>query len=159
MAERGLFGNRDQRGARGRDPYQAPQQGGYPQQGYAPQGGYVAQGGYAPQQGGYAPQGGYVPPTAGYQAGGYQPSAASNVTIRHPRTYQDVQNLIDRLKMREQVIVDFSTLNQQSVYRILDFLSGAIYALGGSVQQLRDNMFLFVPAGVAINVPPQFARR
>ena len=70
----------------------------------------------------------------------------SSVAISYPRTYQDVQNLIDRLRMREQVIVDFSNLNQQSVFRILDFLSGAIYALGGSVKQLRNNMFLFVPA-------------
>lgn len=140
MAERGYFGNQDARGfagRRSRDAYAAP--------GYAPQGGFAPQGGYVPQSG-YAPQGGYMPPT-------------NNVTIRHPRTYQDVQNLIDRLRMREQVIVDFSTLNQQSVFRILDFLSGAIYALGGSVQQLGENLFLFVPAGVAINVPPEFAGR
>lgn len=143
MAERGFFGNHDQRGmGRGRDVYQgAPQYG----QGYPQGGGSVPQGGYVPS-GGYVPQGGYAP-------------SGGNVTIRHPRTYQDVQNLIDRLKMREQVIVDFSTLNQQSVFRILDFLSGAIYALGGSVQQLRDNMFLFVPAGVAINVPTELGRR
>lgn len=147
MADREVYDSYGRRGMRGRGAYGAnPQQGvqgGYPPQA-APQGGYVPQGGY----GAYAPQAGY----------GYQP-AASNVTIRHPRTYQDVQNLIDRLKMREQVIVDFSTLNQQSVFRILDFLSGAIYALGGSVQPLGDNMFLFVPAGVAINVPTDFGGR
>ena len=57
--------------------------------------------------------------------------------------------------MREQVIVDFSTLNQQSVYRILDFMSGAIYALGGSIQQITRNIFLFAPSGVTITVPPQ----
>ena len=138
MADRGFFGGREPRGLsarRGREAYTPQQQ--YPQQG--------AQGGYAPQ-GGYVPQSGYAP-------------SANNVTIRYPRTYQDVQNLIDRLRMREQVIVDFSSLNRQSVFRILDFLSGAIYALGGSVQQLGENMFLFVPSGVAINVPPEFMRK
>lgn len=55
-----------------------------------------------------------------------QASGAGGVVIYSPRTYQDVQLLIDHLRMREQVIVDFSTLNQQSVYRILDFMSGAI---------------------------------
>ena len=142
MAERGFFGNRNDRGVssrRSRDTYVAPP---------AP-----PQGGYAPPQ---APAGGYVPQT-GY-AGGYA-QGTNNVTIRHPRTYQDVQNLIDRLRMREQVIVDFTTLDQRSVFRILDFLSGAIYALGGSVQQLGENLFLFVPAGVAINVPPDYNGR
>ncbi len=84
-----------------------------------------------------------------------QASGAGGVVIYAPRTYQDVQLLIDHLRMREQVIVDFSTLNQQSVYRILDFMSGAIYALGGSIQQITRNIFLFAPAGVTITVPPQ----
>lgn len=77
------------------------------------------------------------------------------VIIYSPRTYQDVQLLIDHLRMREQVIVDFSTLNQQSVYRILDFMSGAVYALSGSIQQITKNIFLFAPQGVTITIPPQ----
>ena len=66
-----------------------------------------------------------------------------------------MQLLIDHLKMREQVIVDFSTLNQQAVYRILDFMSGAIYALDGSIQQITKNIFLFASQGVTITIPPQ----
>ena len=88
----------------------------------------------------------YTQPSVG-QSGG--------VVIYSPRTYKDVQLLIDHLKMREQVIVDFSTLNQQSVYRILDFMSGAIYALDGSIQQITKNIFLFAPQGVTITIPPQ----
>lgn len=80
---------------------------------------------------------------------------SGGVVIYSPRTYKDVQLLIDHLKMREQVIVDFSTLNQQSVYRILDFMSGAIYALDGSIQQITKNIFLFAPQGVTITIPPQ----
>lgn len=89
----------------------------------------------------------YTQPAAYGQSGG--------VVIYSPRTYKDVQLLIDHLKMREQVIVDFSTLNQQSVYRILDFMSGAIYALNGSIQQITKNIFLFAPQGVTITIPPQ----
>lgn len=80
---------------------------------------------------------------------------SGGVVIYSPRTYKDVQLLIDHLKMREQVIVDFSTLNQQAVYRILDFMSGAIYALDGSIQQITKNIFLFAPQGVTITIPPQ----
>ena len=93
-----------------------------------------------------------------------QPSASmpmtsqGGVVIYSPSTYEDVQLLIDHLKMREQVIVDFSTLNQASVYRILDFMSGAIYALSGSIQQITKNIFLFAPAGVTITVPSGLGR-
>lgn len=89
----------------------------------------------------------YTQPAAYGQSGG--------VVIYSPRTYKDVQLLIDHLKMREQVIVDFSTLNQQAVYRILDFMSGAIYALDGSIQQITKNIFLFAAQGVTITIPPQ----
>lgn len=88
-----------------------------------------------------------------YTQQGYGQSGG--VVIYSPRTYKDVQLLIDHLKMREQVIVDFSTLNQQAVYRILDFMSGAIYALDGSIQQITKNIFLFAPQGVTITIPPQ----
>lgn len=86
-------------------------------------------------------------------------AGSGGVVINSPSTYEDVQLLIDHLKMREQVIVDFSAVNQTSVYRILDFMSGAIYALGGSIQQITKNIFLFAPAGVTITIPPQFNRR
>lgn len=79
--------------------------------------------------------------------------------IYSPSTYEDVQLLIDHLKMREQVIVDFSEINQTSVYRILDFMSGAIYALNGSIQQITKNIFLFAPSGVTITVPPHLGRK
>jgi len=84
---------------------------------------------------------------------------SSNVVIYSPSTFADVQALIDYLKRREQVIVDFSGIDQTAVYRIMDFMSGAIYALNGSIQQITRNIFLFAPAGVTITVPPQFNGR
>ncbi len=86
-------------------------------------------------------------------------NSGTGTVIYTPYTYEDVQLLIDHLRMREQVIVDFSNVNQTSVYRILDFMSGAIYALNGSIQQIAKNIFLFAPSGVTISVPPNLGRR
>lgn len=109
-----------------------------------------------PNVGGFTrPQQTPVQQVPSYTQPSYGQAGASGVVIYSPRTYKDVQLLIDHLKMREQVIVDFSTLNQQSVYRILDFMSGAIYALDGSIQQITKNIFLFAPQGVTITIPPQ----
>ncbi len=92
-----------------------------------------------------------------YQSQQAYPMGATQggVVIYSPSTYEDVQLLIDHLKRREQVIVDFSKINQTTVYRVLDFMSGAIYALNGSIQQITANIFLFAPQGVTISVPPQ----
>lgn len=79
--------------------------------------------------------------------------SAGNTVIYTPSTYEDVQLLIDHLKRGEQVIVDFSSVNQTSVCRILDFMSGAIYALNGSIQKITTNIFLFAPYGVRISTP------
>ena len=88
-----------------------------------------------------------------------QKQQQNNIVIYSPQTYEDVQALIDHLKKGEQVIVDFSTINQTAVYRILDFMSGAIYALNGSIQQITRNIFLFAPQGVTISVPPIQTRK
>lgn len=97
-------------------------------------------------------------PLSQQQPSNIQSTTTGGVVIYSPSTYEDVQFLIDHLKMREQVIVDFSTINQTSVYRILDFMSGAVYALGGSIQQIAKNIFLFAPSGVTITIPPQIKR-
>lgn len=108
-------------------------------------------------------QSAYAPPIQPPQPAsqyGYAPGAPSvgGVVIYSPKTYAEVQLLIDHLKAHEQVIVDFSTINQTSVYRILDFMSGAIYALGGSIKQIKKDLYLFVPSGVTITAPPQYNR-
>jgi len=95
----------------------------------------------------------------GGQRGEQKGGDLSNVVIYSPTTFDDVQALIDYLKRREQVIVDFTGIDQTAVYRIMDFMSGAIYALNGSIQQITSNIFLFAPSGVTITVPPQFKGR
>ena len=68
-----------------------------------------------------------------------------------PKSYDDVSRLIDHLKRGEQLIVDFSTTNQGVVARILDFMSGAIYALGGYVKKITQDIFLFAPGFVTVS--------
>ena len=73
-----------------------------------------------------------------------------NVLIVTPKTLSEVQDIIDNLRNRQAVIVEFNRINEKYAQRILDFLNGAIYALGGCEQRIADNMFLFTPGGVSI---------
>ena len=68
--------------------------------------------------------------------------------IRHPRSFADVEEIIDRLKDNLTVIVYLNELSANTAARVTDILSGAIYALGGGMAQLQKDMFIFTPDGV-----------
>lgn len=82
------------------------------------------------------------------------PRLYQNVVVYEPRTPEDVQTLIDFLKRREPAIINLDGVSNDPVaQRILDFTSGAIYALNGSVHRISSNIFLLSPEGVEITVP------
>lgn len=76
-----------------------------------------------------------------------------NVVLYSPKSFEDVQMLIDFLKRHEPAVVDLAGVADASAQRILDFLSGAIYALSGSIHRISGSIFLLTPSGVNITVP------
>lgn len=73
-----------------------------------------------------------------------------NFMVYEPRTADDVQTLIDFLKTRESAIINLDNVDEDVSQRVLDFVSGAIYALNGSVHRVSGNIFLLSPEGVGI---------
>ncbi len=84
-----------------------------------------------------------LPAKKEYRTGGSRP-----MQVRHPRSFADVEEIIDRLKDKLTVIVYLQELSDGTAGRVVDILSGAIYALGGGVAQLQKDMFIFDPEGV-----------
>lgn len=81
------------------------------------------------------------------------PRQYQNVIIYEPRTAEDVETLIDYLKRREPAIINLDKCDSEDAQRILDFTSGAMYALNGTVQRIANNIFLLSPEGVEIKTP------
>ena len=79
-------------------------------------------------------------------------TANGNVTIYSPKTYADVQTMIDILRRNESIIVNLEGIESSSAQRILDFLSGAAYAIGGSMRRVKEihSTFLITPQGTGI---------
>ena len=73
------------------------------------------------------------------------------MVVFQPQTYEDTQTIIDNLKSRKPVIVNLENLNVDVAQRVLDFISGAIYALDGSVRKVSKGIFLLAPKGVDIS--------
>lgn len=74
----------------------------------------------------------------------------SSFMVYEPRTADDVQTLIDFLKTKESAIINLNNVEEDISQRVLDFVSGAIYALNGSVHRIEGNIFLLSPEGVGI---------
>lgn len=84
-------------------------------------------------------------------------SAYVKVVIYQPLTYDDTQNIIDNLKSHKPVIVNLESLDLSLAQRILDFLSGAVYAINGTIQKVSKGIFVLAPENVDIsgNVPDE----
>ena len=81
----------------------------------------------------------------------YNESKSAPVAVFSPTAYSDVETIIDALKNGKNAMVHLSELKTETAVRVLDMLSGAIYALGGGVYEMGKNVFMFSPSGVEVN--------
>ncbi|OEH91182.1 cell division protein SepF [Bacillus solimangrovi] len=76
---------------------------------------------------------------------------ASKVVLVEPRNYDEVQEIADQLNSRRAVVINLQRVNQQQRVRIVDFLSGTVYAIGGDIKKLGAHTFLCTPDNIDIS--------
>jgi len=83
----------------------------------------------------------------------------SKVVLFEPRVYAEAQEIADHLKSRRAVVVNLQRIQHDQAKRIVDFLSGTVYAIGGDIQQVGSKIFLCTPDNVdvtgSISVVPE----
>lgn len=72
------------------------------------------------------------------------------VVIMQPDTFDDAQDICDHLKNKKPVVINLEDVEKECAQRIIDFLSGAIYALDGNIQKVANGIFLIAPNNVDI---------
>lgn len=78
---------------------------------------------------------------------------AMSVVVQRPVSFDDVQAVADCLKERRPVILSVELVPKEVARRLVDFVSGAAYALDGRMHRLGDALFLFTPSNIGIDVP------
>jgi len=73
------------------------------------------------------------------------------VIVSEPKEFDEVQAIADHLKARRPVIVNLEHADAELAKRVVDFVSGATYALNGSMQKVGNGIFLFVPDNIGIS--------
>lgn len=74
----------------------------------------------------------------------------SKVVLAEPRNYNEAQDIADNIVNRRAVIINLQRVDHQQAKRIVDFLSGTVYAVKGDIQKLGSETFLCTPDNVEI---------
>ncbi|TDM07340.1 cell division protein SepF [Macrococcus lamae] len=74
----------------------------------------------------------------------------SKVCLFEPRVFSDTQDIADELKNRRATLVNLQRIDKVSAKRIIDFLSGTVYAIGGDIQRIGQDIFLCTPDNVEV---------
>lgn len=75
---------------------------------------------------------------------------SNKMILLEPRAYSESQQIADHLKKRNAVVVNLKRVTSDQAKRIIDFLSGTIYAIGGDLQKIGGGIFLCTPRNVNI---------
>lgn len=74
----------------------------------------------------------------------------SKLVMCRPVCYEDAFMIVDNLRNRRPTIVNFENVDHDKAQRVLDVLSGACYALGGTLRKNSSKVFVIAPAGLEI---------
>ena len=74
----------------------------------------------------------------------------NKMILFEPRAYSESQQIADYLKSSNSVIVNLKRVTPDQAKRIVDFLSGTLYAIEGGLQKLGGGIFLCTPSSVPV---------
>jgi len=74
----------------------------------------------------------------------------NKMILLEPRAYSESQAIADHLKNRNSVVVNLKRVTSDQAKRIIDFLSGCIYAIGGTMQKIGVGIYLCTPKNVNV---------
>lgn len=77
-------------------------------------------------------------------------NASAKVSIVRPSAYDEATDICDAVKNRRIVVINTSALENKLAQRLLDFVSGACYALGGELQEIDKGVYLLSPSNVEV---------
>jgi cell division inhibitor SepF len=79
------------------------------------------------------------------------PMQSAKVHVVAPAKFADAQEIGDRFKNGQPVIVNLQSNDRELARRMIDFCSGVTYALAGSMDKVADQVFLLTPSNVEVS--------
>ena len=80
----------------------------------------------------------------------FSEEGGAKMILLEPRAYSEAQQIADHLKKRNTVVVNLKRVTSDQAKRIMDFLSGTIYAIKGNIQKIGSGIFLCTPNNINV---------
>ncbi len=72
------------------------------------------------------------------------------VVVTQPQNVNDAREMCDHLRANKPIIINLEDLEKETAQRIVDFMSGCVYAMDGDFQKVSSYIFLATPHGIDI---------
>ncbi|MCK9478171.1 MAG: cell division protein SepF [Firmicutes bacterium] len=72
------------------------------------------------------------------------------VVVVSPETFDEARDIAEHLKSKKPVVINLEGVEREIARRIIDFLSGSVFALDGNIQKISSGIFLIAPYNVGI---------
>lgn len=73
------------------------------------------------------------------------------ILVLEPVSFEEVRKIVNYLLDQRPIVLNLDQTDKPQAKRIIDFVSGATYALQGNMQKIGEGIFLFAPHGVEIS--------
>lgn len=73
------------------------------------------------------------------------------IAVHEPLSYDDCPAIIDDIKVRKAVVLNFEQLDSALKRQIFDFVSGGLYAMDAKIQKVNKDIFILAPTNVEID--------
>ena len=77
-------------------------------------------------------------------------TAMLDVVIVTPESFEEAQDIADNIKAKRPCVMNLEMVDKGIARRIVDFLSGTVYAVDGNIQKVSNGIFLITPYNVNI---------
>lgn len=78
------------------------------------------------------------------------PVSSAKPHVVAPHSFNDAQQVADRFKADQPIIVNLQDVDRDLSRRIIDFTSGLCYALNGNMEKVADSVYLLAPSNVSL---------
>lgn len=72
------------------------------------------------------------------------------VVLFHAKTFDDAAKAASELRKKRAIILNMENVDKALTRRVVDFLSGSVYALDGSVKKVAQSTYLFCPHNMGV---------
>lgn len=73
------------------------------------------------------------------------------IIVHEPLSYDEAPSIIDDLKTRKAVVINFEQLDTTLKRQIFDFINGGLYSIDGKIQKVTKDIFILAPSNIEID--------